>query len=274
MTSRIEPHDRAEMTDAGGLSVSIRNLDYQPNGASSSILKIGELVIGKGEFVAVVGLNGAGKSTLLRIVSGDLAPKDRKVLKGEIKVGGQDVVGPINTIIDRVGVVHQNDQADLIRSLSIAQNVAIRQLLGGGHSPVFFATPPSWRRDIATRLGTTIPKFRHDISAEVATMSGGERQMLNVAIAVHLEHEKNPCGLLLLDEHTSSLDHVKANQVMQYTDQQIKETKTTAIMVTHRYDHAIRFADRILVVRNGEITDDIRKEISREELSRLVEGIA
>jgi len=273
MSDTLAQH-RLEASLRAGLEVSISGLKFQPPSAKRPILDIPQLRIPAGQFASIVGLNGAGKSTLLKLITGDIDRRDRKYINGVVTVGGQNVLGPINTVIDGVGVVHQNDKKDLIYPLSIAQNIAIRQMLGGGHKPKFFSTPGAWRRGVANRIGSLLPGAPLDISTEVGTLSGGERQMLNVAIAVHFEHENNPCGLLVLDEHTASLDHIFSNKVMTFTIESLTSTSSTAIMVTHRYDHAICYGDRVLVMHDGKIIKDLyhNDEFNEAQLRALAEG--
>lgn len=275
MTGR--PHRDGPITSVGvGFEVRLDKVTFHPPSSHVPILKEISLRIESGEFVALCGLNGAGKSSLLRLVAGDLSTSERRGLVGTVTVAKQAVTGPINTVINGVGVVHQNDRRDLVGGLSVAQNIAIRQMLGGGHRPRLVGAPAGWRREIAMRLSDICPGAAVDIRQEVDTLSGGQRQMLSVAIAVHLEHENNPCRLLLLDEHTARLDHVNAGAVMRFTTEQIRATGSTAIMATHQYSDAIQCASRILVIRERAVAHDIRNPASIDEvhLAKLVSGAA
>lgn len=199
-----------------------------------------------GQFVAVVGANGAGKSSFLASVAGEVGQ-----IEGNVRIGGTRITRPVNRVIDGVGVVHQDDKTDLIPHLSIAQNINIRQLLGTGKGTSVFTLEGAWHRKIAATLATYAPTL--DPEKIVGFLSGGERQILSILIAMRLEHEHNPCRLILLDEHTAKLDHTNADWVMSFTVNQIIQTKCTAIMVTHRYADAIKHADRILVFGKGQI---------------------
>jgi len=253
-----------------GFAVSISDLSYYPSVLSSTPVLDGvTLEIGRGEFVAIIGLNGAGKSSLLRAISGEI-----QGTKGEVRVGGQVVTQPINRVIDRVGVVHQFDSPDLIDHLTVAQNIAIRQMLGGGHPNRVFATSGKWSRAVATRLAAEAKLEDFDLNEVILNLNGGRRQILSVAIAVHFEHQKNPCQLLLLDEHTSRLDHQNAVKVMEYTAEQARGAEATVVMVTHRYSDALQYASRVLVMRAGQVAADLaRAEIgSLDQLVALVEN--
>jgi putative tryptophan/tyrosine transport system ATP-binding protein len=253
-----------------GFRVKLTDVSFSPSRHSfKPVLNHISLEIEPGEFVAVIGSNAAGKSALLKAIAGEL-PK----LSGEVKVGGKVIEEPVNRTIDGVGIVHQFDDSDLIEHLSIAQNIAIRQLLGGGHKLWLFAITKRWRRAIAQELGSNADFLNEDLDILVRNLAGGKRQMLSVVIAIYLEHKNNPCRLLLLDEHTSRLDHINATKVMKYTASEIRRIRTTALMVTHRYIDAKDYADRILVILDGAIYKDIKnpKEVTIEQLNQWVEG--
>jgi len=253
-----------------GYRVELRNVTFRASRfAPRFVLREVSLTVEPGQFVAVVGLNGAGKSSLLRAIAGEL-----EHVEGVVTVGGQRISRPINRIIDGVGVVHQHDDVDLIGHVSVAQNIAIRQLLGGGHPARLIANSEAWRRGVASVLGSEAQLGAFDLDEQVRTLAGGKRQMLSVAIAIHLEHRQNPCRLLLLDEHTSRLDHRNANRVMEYTVCQIQRTGATALMVTHRYSDALCHATRVVVLRDGNIAADqpVANFASVADLARLVEG--
>jgi putative ABC transport system ATP-binding protein len=166
------------------------------------------------------------------------------------------------------------ETADLIDGLTVAQNICIRQLLGGGHPARLFATPATWRRAVAATLTADAYGEGADLEEIVGNLSNGLKQMISVAIAVTLEHRQNPCRLLLLDEHTARLDHKNKVSVMEFTDGQIKSSGATTVMVTHRYEDALQYASRIIVLRDGKTHENLlAKDISSEkELAKIVEG--
>ncbi len=253
-----------------GYRIALEHVTYRTSRfADKAVLDGVDLHIEPGEFVALVGSNGAGKSTVLRALAGEIE------VAGMVTVGGQEVDRPVNQIIDGVGVVHQDEGIDLIDGLTVAQNISIRQLLGTRKAGPFFVDTKTWRRHIAATLGAHSP-VDYDLDEIVGNLNGGRKQMLAVTIAIHLEHERNPCRALLLDEHTSRLDHANAREIMEYTATQARTTAATTVMVTHRYSHAIAYADRIIVLRDGKIAGDFRatKFPNPETLASFIEGVA
>src|ERR1039458_9570824 len=266
MRSQVE----TPATTGSGYAVELKDVSFQPSRFRvRRVLENISLSITPGEFVAIVGSNGAGKSTLLHGIAGELSLIEGGArIDGEVHIGQALINKPVNRIIDGVGIVHQFDDLDLILHLTVAQNIAIRQWLGSKSRPEVGSD--RWRCDMNAKLAAYAPNLGAGLDDIVGNLAGGVKQMLSVLIAAHLEHQKNPCRLLLLDEHTSRLDHKNAQIVMTYTENVIKECRLTAIMVTHRYPDALKYASRILVMRAGEIF----KDIGKNELSSLsVEGL-
>jgi putative ABC transport system ATP-binding protein len=229
------------------------------------------LQIQPGQFVAVVGPNASGKSTLLRSMAGELCGEGR--LEGTVEVANEKIDRPINELVDGVGIVHQFDDSDLIPELSVAENLAIRQILGGGHPGGILAMAAKWRRETAAQLGAHAELIGISLGRIVQGLSGGERQMLSVWIAANFEHHQNPCRLLLLDEHTARLDSSNARKVMDYTDRVVREANATAVMVTHRLSEAVKRVDRLIMIGSGKILNNYERGSipTPEELVREME---
>lgn len=244
-----------------GLSVSLEHVTWVPHGKGQgkTILSDVSLEIKPGQFWAIIGANGAGKSSLLSAIAGE----EVRPTSGVIRVGGEDVTDAINRRIDGVAVVHQNPNDDLLLGYSIAMNVATRQVNNGCHPNRVWACNRAYRTDLARRLASIVPRLRRGVDTIVERLSGGEKQLLNLAVALHLEHINSPAGLILLDEHTSGLDHENSEAVMNYTSQEISATRCTAIMVTHHYEDVVKFCSHALVLNHGRIGSTLDKTDAR-----------
>jgi putative tryptophan/tyrosine transport system ATP-binding protein len=113
-----------------GFTVLCAGVEFSPPGQPElKILNGVDLSITQGEFVTIVGGNGTGKSTLLHAIAGEI-----ERTAGTIDVGGRRIKDePIHRRIDGVGIVHQQDDDDLLHAFSIAMNVAFRQANNGCH---------------------------------------------------------------------------------------------------------------------------------------------
>jgi iron(III) transport system ATP-binding protein len=186
-----------------------------------------------GELVTLIGPSGCGKSTTLRLVAGLERPDD-----GTIRIAGDTVAGRrcwVPPERRRVGLVFQ-DHA-LFPHLTVARNVAF----GIDKMP-----KAEQRRRIGevldlVRLGDLAKRYPHELS-------GGEQQRVALARAL----APRP-AVVLLDEPFSSLDETLRAQVRTETVAALRETGTTAMLVTHDQTEALSLGDRVVVMRDGLI---------------------
>ena len=191
------------------------------------------LDVGDGEILCLLGPSGSGKTSLLRVIAGVERPT-----AGRIVVDGIEMAGP-GRFVDpegrRIGMVFQ-DYA-LFPHLTVAGNVAFG-LRGMARID---------SRRIVNRMLDRVGLTRY-ASSYPHVLSGGERQ--RVALARALAPRPR---VLLMDEPFSSLDGQLREQVRQQTIDLLRETATTAIIVTHDPDEAMRIADRVALLQEGRL---------------------
>jgi signal transduction histidine kinase/ABC-type multidrug transport system ATPase subunit len=198
-----------------------------------------DLEVGAGEVVALAGENGAGKSTLVRCIAGDLTPSD-----GEIRIDGERIrVGPGAVARRGVAVVWQD--LALCDNLDVASNL----LLGHERRRMLLSDAKfhSEARSLLASLGIPIS----DTTRPVSSLSGGQRQLLAVARAM-----RDRPRLLILDEPTASLGVFESAQVEGLT-RRLCDEGTTILLVSHDLDQMFRLADRITVLRQGQVVADV-----------------
>lgn len=206
---------------------------YRSGSGKDEILRGIDLLVEKGEYVAIMGKSGSGKSTLLNLL-GALDVLDA----GEYELAGKSVhemrQGRRAALRnEEIGFVFQHFQ--LIPNLSVYQNVLLplvygKKRLGKKRSRVL---------SLLDEVGLLDKK-----NQKPARLSGGEKQ--RVAIARALVNEP---GLILADEPTGSLDEETTESVLNLFDR-VHKQGTTIMMITHDHDVAKR-ADRILRLQNG-----------------------
>jgi putative ABC transport system ATP-binding protein len=102
------------------------------------------------------------------------------------------------------------------------------------------------------------PKLSEKLECPVRLLSGGEKQSLLLALCL-----RHPPLLLLLDEHTSALDPVQAEQIMEHTYEALKTQGVTSIITTHNLDHALKYGNRLLGLKEGKIVFEASGEHKR-----------
>ena len=230
----------APVVEARGLHV---------NAGDHVLLRDLNLSVSTGERIAIVGHNGAGKSSFLRALSGF-----NSVQRGSLKVLGTDisVIGELRalrSLRSRVAQVHQG--LHLIARLSAIDNV----LIGGAARSTSWLTWirrwPAQEREQAraalARVGMAWAAGRRTDS-----LSGGERQKVAIARALHQN-----APMLLADEPTASLDAEAADEVINLLTTLVAERKSTLICVVHDLDLVPRLADRVVVLRRGQVVADV-----------------
>jgi ABC-2 type transport system ATP-binding protein len=192
-------------------------------------LKTVNLEIRPGEIFALLGPNGAGKTTLINIICGIVKPT-----QGVVLAGGHDVVLDYRAARSKIGLVPQELSTDAFESVWATVNFS-RGIFGKS-------------RNLAH-----VEKVLRDLSlwdkkdAKIRTLSGGMKR--RVMIAKALSHEPE---ILFLDEPTAGVD-VELRRDMWQMVRSLRERGVTIILTTHYIEEAEEMADRIGVIRNGEI---------------------
>jgi putative ABC transport system ATP-binding protein len=202
-------------------------------------LKENDIHIKKGEFIAIMGPSGSGKSTLLQLIGGLDLPTS-----GDIYVDGvrlNDLNEKQRTLFRRtkVGFVFQNYQ--LLPMMTVAENIALS--LSANKTP---------SEEIATRVNQLL----QDVNLEgkeshfPSQLSGGQQQRVAIARALAMKP-----GLILADEPTGNLDQTNGEGILKLLSRLNQEDGMTIVMVTHDRN-AAETADRIIMIRDGEVVQD------------------
>ena len=198
-----------------------------------------------GEILAVIGDNGAGKSSLIKVISGAVRPDE-----GEIRLEGQAVnfSNPMQARAAGIETVYQN--LALSPALSIADNMFLgREIRRAGPLGSIFRMLDRPRmekiaRDKLTELGLMTIQ---NINQAVETLSGGQRQGVAVARAAAFGSK-----VIILDEPTAALTPEETNHLFELM-KSLQKRGVAMIFISHALEEALTHADRITVLRNGQI---------------------
>jgi simple sugar transport system ATP-binding protein len=217
--------------------------------------------VGAGEVMCLLGDNGAGKSTLIKILSGVHAPDE-----GRMFVEGEEIRfnSPRDALDRGIATVYQD--LATIPLMSISRNFFLGREPTKGAGPFKrfdAATADRVTREELQRIGIDI----RDTSQPVGTLSGGERQSVAIARAVHFGAK-----VLILDEPTSALGVKEAGMVLRYIAQ-ARDRNLGVIFITHNVHHAYPVGDRFTILNRGRSYGIFEKgEVSREEVVTMMAG--
>jgi ABC-type sugar transport system ATPase subunit len=211
------------------------------------------LTLRKGEVLALVGENGAGKSTLTKVLAG-LYP----LTSGELLLEGKPIrfSSPAEALQRGVAMVFQ--ETNLIPSMSVAQNI-------------FLGTEGFFNRlrgvNIAAQQHLQRLNFPVDPGALVSSLGAAKKQMVEIARAVH-----HKAQIFIFDEPTATLTPEEKQHFFALIDT-LKGQGATVIFISHALEEALTIADRIAVLRDGElIVVDAAANFTRERIVHAMVG--
>jgi putative ABC transport system ATP-binding protein len=228
---------------------------YRISRPPRDVLRGVSLEVERGDFVALMGPSGCGKSTLLHILGG-LEPPD----SGTVAVDGCSLYDLDDAALsafrrDRIGFVFQF--FNLLPNLTAAENVALPLRLRN-EGPRRYREARVSRRAIGDRVSVLMKELNlHGLQGHgPEEISGGEQQRVAIARALAAAP-----ALLLADEPTGNLDWTSGHEVMALLARLCRSEQQTTILVTHDARVASH-ADRVLLMRDGEIVDEVRLDHS------------
>ena len=241
-----EKNQTADMFN--NVSVSYRSVKGEPK----TVFKDLNLKISKGDKLALIGSNGAGKSTLMKMLIGLLKPTS-----GDVELFGHSIKKvKAESLSRKISMVYQNPEDMFIKD-SIAADVA-------------YAMKVRNIQDADIKTDRLLKRFR---LAELKDrdgrlLSGGQMRRASLAIGTALDPK-----ILLLDEPTANLDIATRKEIMTMLDD-LKNTTETVVIATHDMQLVCEWADRIVVLCQGEvIADGTRDEIFENDAVTKTAGI-
>ena len=223
--------------------------DYDPD---VPILHGTNIQIKRNDLTLVIGSNGAGKSTLIKAIAG-VVPS----FSGEIQTGGKSLRGIRPDQLGEFGISYVPQTENIFRNLSVKRNIElILGLAAQKHSGQF------------EELMDLFPALSEKLTAKASTLSGGQRQMLALAMAL----AKKP-SILLMDEPSAGLSPKVAEEVLTFTKSLTKQ-QVTIILVEQNVKQALAVADHCYILAEGrnQLDDTAKKMIGNSLISEIFMG--
>lgn len=234
--------------------VEIEDLSFKYKNSSEYVLKEVDFGVEKGEIVCILGESGSGKSTVLRLIAGLEEPN-----RGTIKINEQVIVDNQTFVLPEnrgIGVVFQ-DYA-LFPHMTVAQNI----LFGIKNKDKDYKK--NRLKEVLKLVGLEELKQRYPYQ-----LSGGQQQRIALARALAIEP-----SLIVMDEPFSNLDASLQSRIREELERIIKKAGVTSIFVSHDKDDAMSIADKIIVLKGGEIVQQGNtQDIVTNPVSKYVAGL-
>jgi simple sugar transport system ATP-binding protein len=219
--------------------------DFGPN----RVLRGVGFAVRKGEIYSLMGANGAGKSTLIRVLSGA-----HRADAGRIEINGAavEIHDPLSAQRLGIGSVQQNPNDGVVLDMTVAENLALDTFVDARSGLLVSREKTESRaRQIASRLGLDVtPDF---LRTPVRDLGVSERQLLVIARAMSRRPE-----ILVLDEPTSALSGEEVSRLFGLIRDLVKDGMSV-LFVTHKLAEIAELADRVGVLRDGEMRGEFSK---------------
>jgi ribose transport system ATP-binding protein len=207
---------------------------------AAPVLRAVDLAVATGEIVALTGENGAGKSTLSRLVAGLATPDG-----GSMFLQGESWAPRSRGAAEARGVRMVLQELGLVPTLTVAENLLL------GHLPARAGFVHRARlRQLARGQLAALGLGDFDVDAQVATLGIGQQQLLEIARGLAGE-----VRLLILDEPTAMLTGTETARLFAQLAR-LRERGTGVLYISHRLEELRRIADRIVVLRDGQLVED------------------
>lgn len=225
------------------MGITCENISYTYRDHGSLKSQIGlqgvDLQIEDGRFVAVLGVSGSGKSTLMQHFNGILLPTDGQLRILDFHYRAGDKVEHIQALRKRVGLLFQFPEQQLFEE-TVAKDIAF--------GPRNFGATEAEAHAAARRVVEMLGLDASIMELSPFQLSSGQLRKVAMATVMVM----NP-DIYVLDEPTASLDQISREDVMRLLKQQCVEEGRTVVVVSHRLEEVLPYADEFVVMDQGQV---------------------
>jgi energy-coupling factor transport system ATP-binding protein len=237
--------------------IEFEDLSFRYRSGEGPALKNVNLRIDDGEFVVVAGASRSGKTTLCRCINGLIPHFYGGTMEGRVRVQGLDTrfTSPSRLAL-KVGMVFQDPENQMVTT-EVSSEVAF------GLENIALPRDVMGRRIVEALDAVEAQPLRY---RRIDELSGGEKQKIALASVLAFQPE-----IIVLDEPTSELDPVSAEEILHILERLNSELGLTIILVEQRLERVLSYADRLILMEGGEVAADghPRRVLMEAELPRL-----
>ncbi|MBG9490907.1 choline ABC transporter ATP-binding protein OpuBA [Bacillus subtilis] len=235
--------------------LTLENVSKTYRGGKKAVNNV-NLKIAKGEFICFIGPSGCGKTTTMKMINRLIEPSAGKIFIDGENIMDQDPV----ELRRKIGYVIQ--QIGLFPHMTIQQNISL--------VPKLLKWPEQQRKERARELLKLVDMGPEYVDRYPHELSGGQQQRIGVLRALAAEPP-----LILMDEPFGALDPITRDSLQEEFKKLQKTLHKTIVFVTHDMDEAIKLADRIVILKAGEIVqvgtpDDILRNPADEFVEEFI----
>jgi putative ABC transport system ATP-binding protein len=246
-------------TEATGVALHITNLTKVYGTGATAVNALRNVSVGfaEGAFTAIMGPSGSGKSTLMHCAAGLDSATSGEIRLGDVQLAALDDTGRTLLRRERIGFIFQS--LNLLPAFTARQNILLPLELAG------VKPDPTWFDQLIATLG-----LGERLEHRPSELSGGQQQRVAIARALLPRPD-----VVFADEPTGNLDRRSGQQVLATLQSMVRGYGQTVVMVTHD-PAAAAWADRVLMLSDGRIVDDISAPTTERIISALtaVEDLA
>ncbi|WPX97545.1 ATP-binding cassette domain-containing protein [Candidatus Fokinia crypta] len=236
--------------------IKISNVCLKAKSDDYSIFRNLTIDIMENEFVMIIGRNGVGKSSFLRLINGEI-----KNFTGSVVVNGHNIKSMSSSERTKLfSYVTQYPDSNTVSDMTVFENLNLAYMQGKNRGMKLYNTKER-KSFFVEKLKELNIGLERKLTQLVATLSGGQRQLLSVVMSLLSESK-----ILLMDEITSALDPKTSDDVMKLTKKILRDR--TVLMITHDMHHAIEYGDKLIILNDGSITHQF-KEKEKSSLKSL-----